>query len=194
MSTRRDKKIQPASINPIIMSRHNVKIKQLRALLRRSERERTGLALIEGLRLVTEAQRFPELVRQVIVAPELLKNQHGQDLVCTYEARGFPIVSVSAEAFASFSQKDGPQGIAAVIAQKWEPLKQVRLSAGDFWVALEATQDPGNLGTILRSCDATGCRGVFLLDHTTDPYDSTALRASMGAIFSQRLVDRKSVV
>jgi len=67
-------------------------------------------------------------------------------------------------------------------------LEHIRLSTEDFWVALEAVQDPGNLGTILRTCDATGCRGVFLLDHVTDAYDPTALRASMGAIFSQRLV------
>ncbi len=75
-----------------------------------------------------------------------------------------------------------------MVVQPWEQLEQVRLSAEDYWVALEAVQDPGNLGTILRTCDATGCRGVFLLDHTTDAYDPTALRASMGAIFSQRLV------
>ena len=184
----RDSTIQPGSPDSIIMSRNNPKIKRIRALLKRSERDRTGLALIEGLRLVIEALRFPDCVRQVIVAPELLKNQHGQELIRVHSAKKCPILFVSPEAFESFSQKDGPQGIAAVISQQWEPLDQVRLAAGSYWVALEAIQDPGNLGTILRSCDATGCQGVFLLDDATDPYDPTALRASMGAIFSQRLV------
>jgi TrmH family RNA methyltransferase len=188
MSSTRDKTRRPELTDTLIMSRNNPKIKQIRVLLKRPERERTGLALIEGLRLVTEALRFPERVRQVIVAPELLKNQRGRDLVQDHAARGFPVMFVSAEAFESFSQKDGPQGIAAVISQKWEQLHQVKLSVGDCWVALAAIQDPGNLGTILRSCDAVGCRGIFLLDHATDPYDPTALRASMGAIFSQRLV------
>lgn len=187
MSTTRDEMMRPEPNSTLIMSRHNPKVKQLRALLKRAERERTQLALIEGLRLVTEALRFPNLVRQIIVAPELLKNQHGRELVHAYAKQGI-VVPVSAEVFASFSQKDGPQGIAAVIVQRWEALNQIRLAGGDFWVALLATQDPGNLGTILRSCDAAGCRGVILLDHTTDPYDPTALRASMGAIFSQRLV------
>lgn len=188
MPTTHDEMMQPESTDPMIMSRHNAKVKQFRALLRRAERERTQLALIEGLRLVREALRFPNLVRQVIIAPDLLKNQRAHDLVRAHAARGVPVTSLGAEAFASFSQKDGPQGIAAVVVQRWKALDQLRLVDGDFWVALEATQDPGNLGTILRSCDATGCQGVILLDHTTDPYDPTALRASMGAIFSQHLV------
>lgn len=179
---------RPELMDTMIVSRNNPKIKQMRAFLKRAERERTGLAIVEGLRLVTEALRFPDRVQQVIVAPELLKNEHGRKLVQNHFTRGFPVVSVSAEAFESFSQKDGPQGIAAIISQRWERLDRVKLSAGDYWVALEAIGDPGNLGTILRSCDATGCRGIILLDHTTDPYDPTALRASMGAIFSQRLV------
>ena len=188
MSTARNQPRRPEPADSIIKSRNNPRIKQVRALLKRPERERTKLALAEGLRLVTEALQFPNLVRQVVVAPELLKSKRGQELVRDQAARGVPVLSISAEAFESISQKDGPQGIAAVIAQRWEQLNRVKLSAGDYWVALEAIQDPGNLGTILRSCDATGCRGVFLLDHTADPYDPTALRASMGAIFSQRLV------
>jgi RNA methyltransferase, TrmH family len=172
----------------LITSRNNPKIKQLRALLKRSERERTRLALVEGLRLVTEALYYPQVVRQLIVAPELLRSQHGQALLQDQRQRGLPCLYVSPEVFLSFSLKDNPQGIAAVVIQRWEQLEQVRLSAQDFWVALEAVQDPGNLGTILRTCDATGCCGVFLLDNATDAYDPTALRASMGAIFSLRLV------
>jgi tRNA G18 (ribose-2'-O)-methylase SpoU len=65
----------------IITSRNNPKIKQIRALLKHSERERTGLALIEGLHLVTEALHYPQLVRCMIVAPALLRSQHGQALL-----------------------------------------------------------------------------------------------------------------
>ncbi|HEX7737500.1 MAG TPA: RNA methyltransferase [Ktedonobacteraceae bacterium] len=177
-----------AFADTLITSRNNPKIKQIRALLKRSERERTGLALVEGLRLVTEALRDPQHIYQLIVAPELLRSQHGQALLRDQRQKGFPCLCVSAEVFHGFSLKDNPQGIAAVVSQQWEPLEHIRLAPGDCWVALEAVQDPGNLGTILRTCDATGCRGVFLLDHATDAYDPTALRASMGAIFSQRLV------
>jgi len=75
-------------------------------LLKRSERERTGLALIEGLRLVTEALRYPQLVRHIIVAPELLRSQHGQALLQDQRQKGLPCLYVSAEIFQSFSLKD----------------------------------------------------------------------------------------
>ena len=62
------------------------------------------------------------------------------------------------------------------------------MGPGEIWVALDEVADPGNLGTILRTNDAVGGKGVILLDHSTDPYDPTAIRASMGALFSQVLV------
>ena len=64
----------------------------------------------------------------------------------------------------------------------------IRPDAELCWIALDAAQDPGNLGTILRTGDAVGAAGVILLGHAADPYDPAALRASMGAVFSQRLV------
>ncbi len=123
----------------------------------------------------------------MIIAPDLLTSSYAQELV--QQAADVEPIEVSAEVFQSLSLKDGPQGIGAVIHQRWESLDAVRLNDDDFcWVALDAVQDPGNLGTILRTCDAVGCTGVMLLGHSTDPYDPTALRGSMGAIFSQRLV------
>ena len=77
----------------IIMSRNNPKVKQICALLKRPERERTGLALVEGLRLVTEALRYPQRVRQLIVAPELLRSQHGQALWKIRGKKGSPTPS-----------------------------------------------------------------------------------------------------
>ncbi|MDZ4159028.1 MAG: RNA methyltransferase, partial [Anaerolineaceae bacterium] len=95
---------------------------------------------------------------------------------------------VSRQVFEWFSLKDGPQGIAAVARQDWTDLSQVSMEAGAVWVTLDAVQDPGNLGTILRTLDAIGGQGVILLENSADPYDPTAIRASMGAIFNQRLV------
>src|SRR5437764_603905 len=86
------------------------------------------------------------------------------------------------------SIKEGPQGIGAVVHQRWERLDEVRLTNELCWVALDAAQDPGNIGTILRTSDAVGCAGLILLGNSADPYDPGALRASMGAVFSQRLV------
>jgi TrmH family RNA methyltransferase len=90
--------------------------------------------------------------------------------------------------FKSISLKDGPQGLAAVVCQRWASLADIRPGRELCWVALNEAQDPGNLGTILRTGDAVGDVGVILLGSTTDPYDPAAVRASMGAIFSQRIV------
>ena len=82
------------------------------------------------------------------------------------------------------ARKDKPQGIAAVIRQAWHTLEKHQTIENGVWVALEAVQNPGNLGTILRTCDAVGAKGLILLDHSTDPYDPAAIKASMGAIFT----------
>ncbi len=172
----------------IITSQSNPKIKHIRALRHRKEREQSDLAFIEGIRIVAEAAVLPDTVETLVVAPDLLTSSFAQELVAAQQAKGVPILEVTPEVFAGLSLKEGPQGIGAVIRQRWETLENVRLSHEFGWVALDAAQDPGNLGTILRTCDAIGCSGLILTGQSTDPYDPTALRASMGAIFSQRLI------
>lgn len=172
----------------IITSQNNPRIKQIRALRQRKERDQTGLAFIEGIRIVAEAAALPDTIETLVVAPELLSSSFAQELVQAKQNEGMPCLEVTPEVFGSLSIKEGPQGIGAVILQHWETLEQIVLSDDFCWVALDAVQDPGNLGTILRTCDAVGCSGLILLGQSTDPYDATALRASMGAIFTQRLV------
>lgn len=172
----------------LITSISNPKIKEIRSLRQRKERAQTGLAFIEGIRIVTDAVQHPGTLETIVVAPELLTSPFARELVEAQRRAGTSCLEVTAEVFQSLSSKDGPQGLGAVIRQRWESLERVRLADDFCRVALEAVQDPGNLGTILRTCDAVGCTGVMLLGQSTDPYDPAALRASMGAIFSQRLV------
>jgi len=172
----------------IITSQNNPRIKQIRALRQRKARDQTGLAFIEGIRIVAEAAALPDTIETLVVAPELLNSPFAQELALAQQNKGIPCLEVTAEVFGSLSVKERPQGIGAVIRQRWETLEQIALSNEFCWVALDAVQDPGNLGTILRTCDAVGCSGLILLGQSTDPYDTTALRASMGAIFTQRLV------
>ena len=172
----------------MITSKSNQAIKQYRKLLDRKERQQTGLALVEGVRIVIEAVSQGMDIDCLIVAPDLLTSPAGKEAVFQMEETGVTVIVVSAPVFQTLAQKDGPQGIAAVIRQRWETLDRLTLTPGALWVALDSVQDPGNLGTILRTLDAVGGAGVILLDHSTDPYSPTALRASMGAAFSQKLV------
>ncbi len=172
----------------MISSRHNPAIKRMRALLHRRERDRTGLFLAEGIRIVTEAIHANAPVQEIVFAPDLLTSQFGQALVQRQAAAGAHCTAVSADAFNSISLKERPQGLAAVVRQRWARLADLQPGRELCWIALNEAQDPGNLGAILRTGDATGAGGVILLGQTTDPYDPAAVRASMGAIFSQRLI------
>jgi RNA methyltransferase, TrmH family len=172
----------------IITSQSNARIKQIRSLRNRKEREETGLFFVEGIRIVVEAVQAGAEIETLVVAPDLLKSQIGQETVRQEQERGIPVLEVSAQVFKSLSVKEGPQGIGAVLREHWEPLDRVRLTSGLGWVALDAAQDPGNIGTIMRTNDAVGGTGIMLLGNSADPYDPSALRASMGAIFSQKLV------
>lgn len=172
----------------IITSRANPALKRIRALRHRNERERTGLFFAEGIRLVAEAVQLGAPVAHLVAAPGLLeRHPFARDLVVSQRAAGTPCLLVSDDAFASIAAKEHPQGLAAVIHQQWSALDMAQCADGLCWVALEGVQDPGNLGAILRTADAVGASGVILLGHATDPYDPTAIRASMGALFAQRL-------
>lgn len=172
----------------IITSRANARVKQFRKLRDRKERQKTGLFTIEGLRIVAEAIEQHAEVEALYVASELLTSAFGLELVDTAKKNGMEVVDVSREVFHSMSLKDGPKGLAAVVRQRWMALADVRLAPGENWTAMESIQNPGNLGTVMRTQDAVGAPGLILLDLSTDPYDPAAMRGSMGAIFTQKLV------
>jgi len=171
----------------MITSQANERIKGIRRLKERKFRQQTGLFLVEGVRIVIEAIRQAARVETLIFAPELLTSEIGIRTVNEQISKGTPILEVSAAVFQSISDKEGPQGLAAVVKQQWKPLDEIFIEKG-LWVALDSVADPGNLGTILRTTEAAGGVGVILLDQSTDPYDPAAVRASMGAVFDLTLV------
>ncbi len=171
----------------MITSLANERIKHIRRLRERKYRRETGLFFVEGLRLVGEAMETGAVVHELIYSPELLQSDFGKELVELAQKTSVGLLEVSEGVFESISNKEGPQGLAAVMQQTWAPLETVVIERGKPWVALDSVADPGNLGTILRTNDASGGAGVILLEQSTDPYDPTAVRASMGAIFSQKV-------
>ena len=172
----------------LITSAANPTVKQIRALIQRKERDRRGEFFVEGIRIVAEAVQLGAEVTLGVVAPDLLTSAVGWEQVERLRRQAVPCLEVSTAVFAGLSRKEGPQGLGAVVRQRWESLDRARPGTELAWVALDAVQDPGNLGTILRTADAVGAAGVILIGPTTDPYDPAAVRASMGAIFAQRLV------
>ncbi|MCJ7624895.1 MAG: RNA methyltransferase [Anaerolineaceae bacterium] len=172
----------------MISSSANPQIKQIRKLRELKERQKTGLYYIEGIRIVAEAIQQQANLEKLVFAPQLLSSDLGRTLVEEQARYGVPVLEVTAGVFEKFSLKERPQGIAAICKQRWMDLEGVELKDDEIYVALESVQDPGNLGTIMRTNDAVGCKGLILLGHATDPYNPTSIRASMGAVFSQALI------
>jgi len=169
----------------LITSRANPQIKQIKRLFHRRDRDETGLFFAEGMQLVSEAAAMGAEIETLVLARELLSAEHA---AFADSHPDIPRLEVTAEVLNSISPKDGHQGLAAVIRQRWARLADVHLGDGAIWVALDRIRHPGSLGTILRVSDAVGGKGVILIGDSSDPHDPVAVRASLGAVFSQQLV------
>jgi TrmH family RNA methyltransferase len=172
------------------VSRNHPKIKQIRKLIvSRKEREATGLFVVEGIHHVGEAVEAHASIAYICYAPDRLKSDFAQLLINDQGRLGIPCYALEGDTFSSLSSKENPQGIIAVVKQPQAQLGD--LSSKNFFrgVALVAPQDPGNIGSILRTIDAVGANGLLLLDdpannqYCADPYHPSSVRASMGAIF-----------
>lgn len=173
---------------PVIASTRNPRVIEIRKLATRKWRNRTGLFLVEGIRLVTEAIQSRNKIESLIVVPELLTSKLARELLSSYSTNSIPKLELTAQVMETLSLRDHPQGLAAVVHQRWETLPSIEPDSKLCWVALDTPQDPGNVGAIMRTLDAVGGAGLILLGDATDPYHPVAVRASMGAVCTQRLV------
>ncbi|MGD0752241.1 MAG: RNA methyltransferase [Anaerolineales bacterium] len=174
---------------PELLSSHtNPLVKQIRALQQRKGRDETGLFLVEGIHHVGEAIEASWSIETLVYAPDQLTSEFARSLVDSQSLRGVRCVAFTPELFRSITEKDNPQGILAVIRQRHLGLDDILPKQLYFGAALVSPQDPGNVGTILRSLDGAGADGLFLLDGGVDPYHPSSIRASMGTIFWKNLV------
>jgi TrmH family RNA methyltransferase len=167
--------------NPVLTNPRNLHLKQVRALRQRKAREETGLLVVEGIWHVGEAVKAKAQVEYLCYAPDLLESEFAYQLIEEQAARGLRCYAVAAEVFRSMAEKEHPQGLLAVVRQPHASLPSLQPSNFPWGVALVAPQDPGNIGTILRTIDAVGASGLLLLDGGADPAHPNAVRASMGA-------------
>jgi TrmH family RNA methyltransferase len=181
--------MQAGILMEMISSRNNSKIKAARALRRRKERQESGAFLVEGIRHVGEAVDAGAPIEAIYYAPDLLDSQYGLDLVARVSQSGQPCYATTAEVFQSLAEKDNPQGILAVARQVERRLDEFNPANFPWGVALVSPQDPGNLGTILRTVDAVGASGLLALEDSVDAYHPAVVRASMGALFWRPLVN-----
>lgn len=170
----------------IVSSRSNDRIKAIRALREKKERDSTGTFLAEGRRLLSAALQTGAVFEQVVLAPDRIDDDEA-DLATDLEDLGVPILEVTAELFDLIAFREEAQSIGAVVRQRWEPLEAVGGSRR-CWLWLHEVQHPGNLGTLIRTNDAIGGDGVILTGQGANPYHPQCVRGTLGAIFSQRIV------
>jgi len=165
----------------------NPTVKFLRSLREKKHRKQSGKFLAEGLRLLTDARECGHL-------PEVLVMATGRDphpLLDALEgaviAAGGEVLETSEDILAKITGKDNPQAVAGVFAEFDTGLAALDRSAAKIWLVAQALRDPGNLGTMLRTGDAVGAGGLILIDDCADPFSVEAVRASMGAVFTQQI-------
>ncbi|MEL7706389.1 RNA methyltransferase [Citromicrobium bathyomarinum] len=170
-----------------ITSYSNPTIKALRSLREKKHRQREQRFLAEGLRLLTDARESGRVPEVLVMASKRDPHPLIDALERAVEAAGGDVIETTPDILSKITGKDNPQAVAGAFAEWDTSLDRIDRDAAPIWLVAQALRDPGNLGTMLRTADAVGAGGLILIDDCADPFGVEAVRASMGAIFTQNL-------
>jgi TrmH family RNA methyltransferase len=163
----------------------NATVKRLRSLRDKKARRSERMFLAEGLRIIAEARDSGRLPEIIAFSAEGAKHPLAAKIIAATEAAGGEAIETTADILSKMSGKDNPQMLLGAYQQPDTSLERIDRSAAPIWIVAQALRDPGNIGTILRTGDAVGAGGLILIDDCADPFSVEAVRASMGAIFTQ---------
>ncbi|WP_309611275.1 TrmH family RNA methyltransferase, partial [Sphingomonas sp.] len=163
----------------------NDTVKLIRSLRDRKARRECGLFLAEGLRILAEARDSGLLPQIIAFTPAGAAHPLAAEIIAATEAAGGEAIETTPDILAKMSGKDNPGLVLGAYRQPSTDLAQIDRAAAPLWIVAQALRDPGNIGTILRTGDATRAGGLILIDDCADPYSVEAVRASMGAVFTQ---------
>ena len=167
-----------------ITSLANPLVKDIKALALKKFRDQQHAFMAEGLKLVIDALDLGWQVKTLVFAKAGRGNPAVEKAAARTVAAGGTVLEVSEKVLSAITRRDNPQMVVGVFSQRFAALKDIRPKSGDVWVALDRVRDPGNLGTVLRTVDAVGAKGVILVGDTTDPFAVETVRATMGSIFA----------
>lgn len=171
-----------------ITSVSNPLVKDIKALAIKKYRDQSQTFLAEGQKLVIDALDLGWRIRMLVFSKAVKDRADIQSLAARTIAAGGDVLEVSEKVLSAISRKDNPQMVAGVFEQHYATLSGIRASGDDVWIALDRVRDPGNLGTILRTADAVGAKGIILVGETTDPFSQETVRATMGSVFAVPIV------
>jgi TrmH family RNA methyltransferase len=165
----------------------NATVKLLRSLRDKKARRSEGLFLAEGLRILAEARDSGHLPEILAFSAEGARHPLAAEIIAATELAGGDAIETTADILAKMSGKDNPQMLLGAYRQPGTLLERIDRSTAPLWIVAQALRDPGNIGTILRTGDAVGAGGLILVDDCADPFSVEAVRASMGALFTQEI-------
>ncbi|KXG42908.1 hypothetical protein U473_01855 [Tepidibacillus decaturensis] len=171
----------------VIQSTNNPRIKTWYQLKSKKGRQEQGLYIIEGIKLIEEAIDAKQEIEALIF-------DQGKDLPESLALHlekydlSIPIVSVSTPVIEKLSDTETPQGVLAILKKKNIEIEKLLENQFSFYLLIDQIQDPGNLGTIIRSADAAGVQGIILGNSTVELYNSKVIRSAMGSIFHLSIV------
>ena len=167
-----------------VTSLANPIVKDIKSLAMKKFRDQRNAFMAEGLKLVIDALDLGWTIDTLVFAKSAKGNPAVEKVAARTVASGGLVLEVTEKVLAAITRRDNPQMVVGVFHQRWKPLAEVRPAAGDVWVALDRVRDPGNLGTVIRTADAVGAKGVILVGDTTDPFAVETVRATMGSVFA----------
>ncbi len=174
----------------VITSKDNEMVKHIRKLKEKKYRDEYGEYIVEGIKLIREALDEEQNVKTIIVCDNCDKEIINQTSM--YEVAKQTIVYVDEKVFNTITEVKNPQGILAVIEKK-NVEKEIDFKE-DMIVVLDDIQDPGNLGTILRTVDSAGLTQIVVSKKSGDVYNSKVVRSTMGAIFRVNVIESDNLV
>lgn len=168
----------------MITSTQNDTVKRLVRLRDRRHRDQEGRFLVEGYREIGRAVDAGVAIERLYISPALYLGANEPALVDACVRAGASIIEMTEAPFRKVSYRDRPEGLLAEARQFDTGLETLDLSGGPLLLVVESIEKPGNLGTMLRTADAAGCRAVIVCDPTTDPFNPNVVRASLGTLFT----------
>lgn len=175
----------------IITSKDNEIIKNIRKLKEKKYRDANNEYLIEGIKLIKEAVEEKAKIKLIVVCEESIEDGD-IDQKLLYEIAKYDCIYVNKKVFSILTDVQNPQGILAVIEKKNNE-ENINYKE-DIIVVLDGIQDPGNLGTILRTIDSVGLSQVIVSKETADSYNPKVVRSTMGAIFRVNLIESEDLL
>jgi rRNA methylases len=172
-----------------ITSASNQHVKDIVKLRQRSHRDERGALLVEGYREIKRALDNRYKPFEIVTCPELFMGANEAALIARAVSAGAVHTTCAKPVFEKISARDRPDGLIAIGPQIHKTLADLRLPANALVIVAEAIEKPGNLGTILRSADSSGCAAVIVCDKCTDIQNPNVVRASIGTLFSLPVVE-----